>query len=224
MFSLPERPYDYSALAPTLSIDTMLTHHDKHHAAYVNKTNELVKKSGLTGEPLETVILWAHAKGETPLFNNAAQAWNHAFFWRSMAPHATSPTGDLRDALGEAFGGLDPLGETFVKEGVGHFGSGWLWLVAGTDGLKLLATHDADNTLTHPGLTPLLVCDLWEHAYYLDYENERDTFLQHWFAELADWSFAERQFAAARGQGAAFAYPAPTASSMAAAFIRQSRR
>jgi Fe-Mn family superoxide dismutase len=207
MFSLPDLPYAYDSLAPILSADTMHTHHDKHHAAYVKKTNELAEKAGLSSPSLEAVVAEAKSRGDTVLFNNAAQAWNHAFFWRSMTPSRSAPSDALRDAIEQAFGDLNKFGEAFVKEGVAHFGSGWVWLAAVDGGLKLFTTHDADDTLTRPGLTPLIVCDLWEHAYYLDYKNDREGFLKRWFAELADWSFAERQLIAARGAGEVFAYP-----------------
>jgi Fe-Mn family superoxide dismutase len=212
MFSLPGLPYPYDALAPVISADTLHFHHDKHHASYVKKANALAETAGLSGQTLEAVILEARASADTPLFNNAAQAWNHALFWRSMSPKTAPPTGALKNAIEAAFGGLSALGEAFVKAGVDQFGSGWVWLAVNGGGLKLLSTHDADSALIHPGLTPLLVCDVWEHAYYLDHQNDREGFLKRWFAELADWSFAEAQLAAARGEGQAFAYPAPMAS------------
>jgi len=212
MFSLPELPYAYDALAPILSAETLHVHHDRHHAAYVKKTNALVEAAGLTGRPLEAVVAEAAGRGDKALFNNAAQAWNHAFLWRSMTGERPTLSGALKDAVGEAFGGLPGLAEAFVKAGLEQFGSGWVWLAATEDGLKLLSTHDADNPLTRPGVVPLATCDVWEHAYYLDHKNDREGFLKRWIAELVDWTFAERQFAAAQGQGAAFAYPAPMAS------------
>lgn len=207
MFNLPDLPYAYDSLAPVLSADTLHFHHDKHHAAYVKKTNALAEKAGIAALSLEAVVAEARTRGDTALFNNAAQAWNHAFFWRSMTPDRVAPSDGLRDVIDRAFGGLNPLGEAFVKEGAAHFGSGWVWLAAADGGLKLFTTHDADDTLARPGLTPLIVCDLWEHAYYLDYKNDREGYLKRWFAELADWSFAERQLAAARGAGKGFVFP-----------------
>jgi Fe-Mn family superoxide dismutase len=150
----------------------------------------------------------AGSKEHDKLFNNAAQAWNHAFFWLSMTPRREVPQGDLAIAIEERFGGLSELRTAFVSKGAGHFGSGWLWLTAGRDGkLKVRATHDAEDPLTEPGATPLLVCDLWEHAYYLDYQNDRKAYLEAWFDGLPHWEFAAYQFAAARGRGQAWRYP-----------------
>jgi superoxide dismutase, Fe-Mn family len=178
MFILPKLSYDYSALEPTMSADTLHTHHDKHHKAYVEKTNELAQKAGLDGRALEDVVREAQRKGDAKLFHNAAQAWNHAFFWHCMTPKAGAATGALKTAIDQAFGGLDAFKDAFVEEGVNHFGSGWVWLAASSEGLKVVSTHDADDTLIKDGLFPLLVCDLWEHAYYLDYKNDRKAFLK----------------------------------------------
>lgn len=205
MYKLPDLPYDYEALSPTVSSDTLHTHHDKHHKTYVDNLNAQAGPAGLDGPPLEEVVRQALAKGERKLFNNAAQAWNHAFFWESMTPDKAAPAGDLKAAIDKAFGGLDALKTAFVDEGVGHFASGWVWLVNSADGLKVISTHDADDTLVREGLTPLLVCDVWEHAYYIDYKNDRKTFLGKWFDEVANWAFAARQLA-----GDTYAYPAPT--------------
>jgi len=218
MFALPDLPYAFDALAPAMSDKTLHFHHDKHHAAYVKTTNELLSKAGKTPKNLEDVIREASKAGEKKLFNNAAQAWNHGFFWVSMAPKGEKPTGDLAKAISDTFGDLAALRTKFVEEGAGHFGSGWVWLVADDSGkLEVRSTHDAEDLVTHQGATPLLVCDLWEHAYYLDHQNNRKGFLEAWFDGLANWSFAARQFAAARGQGEAWRYPAPTAGSDARA-------
>jgi len=211
MFILPKLPYDYAALEPTLSADTLHTHHDKHHRTYVEKTNELAAKAGLDSRPLEDVVREAQRKGDVKLFHNAAQAWNHAFFWQCMTPSSATPGGALKSAIDQAFGGLDAFKDAFVEEGFEHFGSGWVWLAAGSQGLEVIATHDADDTLIKDGLFPLLVCDLWEHAYYLDYKNDRKAFLEAWLDKAANWAFAERQLAASEGQGAGFSYPAPSA-------------
>ena len=206
MFVLPNLPYEYDALAPTISGATMHLHHDKHHAAYVKKTNELAGAAGLADRPLEEVIKQARTRGLKPLFNNAAQAWNHAFFWESMTARPSPPSGALADAIQGRFGGLDGLKKAFVAESVAHFGSGWAWLVFDGD-LQVISTHDAEDPLGG-GASPLLVCDLWEHAYYLDHQNDRAAFLGAWFDNLVNWSFADQQLKAARGEGAAFAYPA----------------
>jgi Fe-Mn family superoxide dismutase len=211
MFILPKLPYDSAALEPTLSADTLLTHHDKHHKAYVDKTNALAKAAGLDARPLEDVVREALRKGDRTLFNNAAQAWNHAFFWPCMSPKAGAPSGKLKAAIDEAFGGVDGFKDAFVEEGVNHFGSGWVWLVTGSEGLKVISTHDAEDTLVKEGLFPLLVCDLWEHAYYLDSTNDRTGFLTAWLDKVANFAFAEQQLAASEGQGDGFRYPAPTA-------------
>ncbi|MFC3069421.1 superoxide dismutase [Phenylobacterium soli] len=209
MYELPPLPYAYDALEPTVSAETLHFHHDKHHKAYVDKTNDFAAKAGLDGRPLEDVVREARKRGDNALFNNAAQAWNHAFFWNSMGPEGGQPGGALAQAIDKAFGGMDAFKEAFAKEGVGHFGSGWVWLVTGADGLKVISTHDADDTLVREGVFPLLVCDLWEHAYYLDYQNDRAGFLKSWLDKAANWDFAERQLAAAEGQGEGFRYPAP---------------
>jgi Fe-Mn family superoxide dismutase len=211
MYALPDLTFDYNALEPAVSELTMRTHHDKHHKAYVDATNAIVAERGAAPEPLEDLVRRAKAEGEVKLFNQSGQAWNHAFFWRSLSPKASAPEGGLGEALEKAFGGFDAFKAKFVAEGVGHFASGWVWLAADEDReLVIVSTHDADTALVRPGLTPLLVCDLWEHAYYLDYKNVRKDFLTTFVDTLADWRFAASQFEAALGRGPAFAYPAPT--------------
>jgi Fe-Mn family superoxide dismutase len=202
MIKLPPLPYAYDALAPTISETTMRTHHDKHHAKYVETVNKLVEEAGLDGKSLEEIIAEAERKGPggKKLLNNAGQAWNHAFFWDCMTPERRDPGGELEAAIGSAFGGLAGLKEAFVKEGVDHFASGWVWLVVEQGRLGVLSTHDG-GTLANRPQTPLLVCDLWEHAYYLDYKQDRKAFLDGWFDKVAHWGFAETQFAAAAGRG-----------------------
>jgi Fe-Mn family superoxide dismutase len=213
MFKLPDLPYDYDALEPTISTDTLHFHHDKHHKAYIEKTNSLAEKAGLSGKSLEEVVREASKTGDRTLFNNAAQAWNHAFFWPCMAPGGKSCTGQLKAAIEKTFGSVDDFKDRFVEEGVGHFGSGWVWLATGSEGLKIISTHDADDTLVKDGLFPLLVCDLWEHAYYLDYQNDRKAFLAAWLQHAANYFFAEQQMFAADGKGEGFRFGAPMASS-----------
>ena len=210
MFVLPKLPYGYGDLAPTLSERTMRVHHDKHHGAYVKTTNELLGPL-VTADSLEEVVREA-ARGpeHRRLFNNAAQAWNHAFFWAAMTPRREEPRGELASAIAAAFGDLKRLTSKFVEEGAGHFGSGWVWLVTDEAGaLSVRSTHDADDTLVKSGVTPLIVCDLWEHAYYLDHQNDRKGFLEAWIDALPNWSFAGSQYAAAQGDGALWRYPAP---------------
>ena len=212
MFALPELPFAYNALEPVISDRTLRFHHDKHHAAYVNTLNALLKAAGKTPETLESLILETARSDERKLFNNAAQAWNHSFFWASMSAERQTPSDTLAAAIAGAFGGLDKLKEAFVAEGVGQFGSGWVWLTADHDGgLKLSATHDAEDVLTQAGVTPLLVCDVWEHAYYLDHQNDRKAFLEAWFDTLPNWRFAAAQHAAAQGRGETWRPPAPVA-------------
>jgi len=201
MIKLPELPYAYDALQPVLSADTLHAHHDKHHAKYVETANKLIAETGLEGKTLEQVIAEADARGLRKLFNNAAQAWNHAFFWDCMTPDRRDPAGDLTAAIEAGFGTLGDLRRKFVQEGVDHFASGWVWLAADGGSLAVLSTHDA-GTLAGDRRTPLLVCDLWEHAYYLDHKQDRQGFLESWFDRLANWSFAEAQFAAAQGRQA----------------------
>ncbi|ALL11956.1 superoxide dismutase [Caulobacter henricii] len=204
MYKLPELPYAYEALEPIVSANTLHFHHDKHHAAYVTALNGLL--DGNDQGNLEAVI---RAAGLGKVFNNAAQAWNHAFFWDAMSPDKTAPGADLAAAISQTFGDMAGLKTAFVTEGVGHFASGWVWLVVEGGTLKIISTHDAATTVTQDGVTPLLVCDVWEHAYYLDHQNNRKGFLEAWFDSMANWSLADRQFAAAKGEGEAWAYPAP---------------
>lgn len=208
MYVLPELPYAHEALTPFVSADTLRTHHGKHHKTYVDKTNDLAAKAGLAGRPLEDVVREARRLGDTALFNNAAQAWNHGFFWECMTPSPAQPSGDLARAIA-AFGGLEALKTTFVETGVGQFGSGWAWLVWKDGALSVVPSHDADNPLANGSGFPLLVCDVWEHAYYLDHQNDRKGFLTAWFDNLANWDFAGGQLAAAQGSGEGYRYPPP---------------
>lgn len=207
-YILTPLPYAADALEPTISATTMNTHHGKHHQKYVDVTNELLA----THEhgpfaTLEAVVRHAADRGEKKLFNNAGQAWNHGFFWQSMTDAYAAPAGDMAAAI-EAFGGLDALKTAFVTEGVNHFASGWVWLVWKGGKLEVVSTHDADTALIHDG-APVLVCDLWEHAYYLDYKQDRKGFLEAWFDTVANWDFAAGQVKAARDGGQGWAYPAP---------------
>jgi Fe-Mn family superoxide dismutase len=199
VFKLPDLPYAYDALQPTVSEQTMRVHHDKHHAKYVQTVNEILAEETAPGS-LEEVILKAAKDGEKKLFNNAAQAWNHAFFWVCMAPDGKAPAGALATLISQYDGGLAGLRAKFVQEGVGHFGSGWVWLAVVGGALKVVTTHDGENLLARPDHAPLLVCDLWEHAYYLDYKNDREGFLKAWFEKVANWSFAAQQLAASGGR------------------------
>lgn len=211
MFQLPDLPYPYEALEPMISAATMRLHHDKHHARYVAVVNELVGDKPAARASLEALVSQAAIEGQRKLFNNAGQAWNHGFFWQSMTGGYRAPSGALLDAVVAAFGSLEALGARFKDEGAAHFGSGWVWLVAKGSALAVTTTHDGEGVITEPGVTPLLVCDLWEHAYYLDHKNDRAGFLTGWWDRLANWSFAEEQFGAACGDGQAWTYPPPSA-------------
>lgn len=202
MYILPQLPYAYDALEPVMSARTVRFHHDKHHAGYVQALNEQLQVAGKPALPLEAVILDACKTDNRKLFNNAAQVWNHSFFWFAMSPKREEPSGALSTAIDKAFGDFERLKMAFVKAGTSQFGSGWVWLVADLQGaLSVRSTHDADDTLTQSGTTPLLVCDLWEHAYYLDYQNDRKGFLEAWFDALPNWQFASLQYEAAQGRG-----------------------
>ena len=214
MFKLPDLPYAYDALQPAISAETMRLHHDKHHAKYVQTTNQLCQAEGLDPGSLEALIASSRQPSRRKLFNNAAQAWNHAFFWSCMSPRGGALRGDLADAIDQAFGGPDGLKQKFAAEGEGHFGSGWVWLLAGPEGLKIQTTHDGDNFVGVDGEVPLLTCDLWEHAYYVDYRNERGKYLGAWFDAVIDWEFASHQLATARGGSAPWRYPAPDGEAM----------
>ncbi|MGH6787628.1 MAG: superoxide dismutase [Novosphingobium sp.] len=207
MYVLPDLPYAHDALAPTISAETLKVHHGKHHATYVEKANALAKEAGLADLPLEELILAAKERKDRKLFNNAAQAWNHAFFWESMTPKHQAPSGELAQAVDAAFGGLAELKSRFVDEGINHFASGWVWLAMCDEKLEVISTHDANDTFLHRCETPLLTCDVWEHAYYLDHKNDRKAFLSGWFDKLANWRFAEAQYAAAMGEGDLYRYP-----------------
>ena len=210
MFALPDLSYAFDALEPTLSGRTLHIHHDKHHGTYVKTLNELLLTQDHAAATLEEVIEHAGKAGQTKLFNNAAQAWNHSFYWLSMSPKPLRPTGGLASAIDKSFGGLTTFRTEFTKTGTGQFGSGWIWLECDSTGtLSLRSTHDADNTLKSRDLTPLFVCDVWEHAYYLDHQNDRASYLNAWFDRLANWDFAARQFEAAQGHGTVWHHPDP---------------
>ncbi len=211
MFALPELPYPETALAPVVTARTLQFHHGKHHAAYVKNLNNLLGADA-AARSLEAVIRDAESAGAAKIFNNAAQCWNHSFYWLSMTGTPGQPTPDLAAAITAAYGDHAAFKAAFIAEGVGHFGSGWLWLVADAAGtLSLKSTHDAHAILGDAGTTPLLVCDLWEHAYYLDHQNDRAAYLAAWLDTLADWGFAAAQYAAARAGAAGWQHPLPAA-------------
>jgi Fe-Mn family superoxide dismutase len=201
-FELPPLPYLKNALEPHISSKTLEFHHDKHHRAYVDQLNKLVTNTPFAGKSLEEIIrLTGKDSSQTAIFNNAAQAWNHEFFWHSMKPNGGGkPTGELAQQIERDLGGIAKFKEDFVKAGVGQFGSGWVWLALDRGKLKIAKTADAVDPMVL-GLVPLLTCDVWEHAYYLDYQNRREDFLKTFFDNLANWDFAAENLAKqARGR------------------------
>lgn len=190
-FTLPDLPYAQDALEPHYSSTTLSFHHGKHHQAYITKTNELIAGTDLDGKTVEEVVAAAKAKGDGLLFNQSAQIWNHTFFWNSMKPGGGGkPSGPIAEKIDAAFGSYEDFVAAFKAKAVGNFGSGWTWLCAKGDGLEIVNTDDADTPLAHDGLTPLLTVDVWEHAYYLDYQNRRPDYVQTFFDHLANWDFA----------------------------------
>ena len=191
---LPELPFAKDALAPHMSADTLDFHHGKHHNAYVVKGNELLEGAGLDADSLEKLVMQA-AKAGGGLFNNVGQHYNHSFFWNSISPNGGGqPTGSVADAINASFGSYENFKAQFVGAGVGQFGSGWVWLAAEGETLKIVKTANADTPLTE-GLRPILVCDVWEHAYYLDFQNRRPDFLSSFLDNLVNWEFANQNLA-----------------------------
>jgi superoxide dismutase, Fe-Mn family len=186
-FELPPLPYAKDALQPHMSAETLDFHHGKHHKAYVDKLKSLLEGKPEASQSLEEIIM---ASGEGPVFNNAAQIWNHTFFWHSMKPQGGgAPTGELAQAITRDFGSFDKFKEEFVNAAVGRFGSGWAWLVGDAGKLTIVSTPNADLPMKHHQ-TALLTCDVWEHAYYIDYRNARQKFVEVFLASLANWDFA----------------------------------
>ncbi len=184
---LPALPYARDALAPHISEETLDFHYGKHHATYVDKLNAAIEGTQLAEQSLEDII----KSSDGGLFNNAAQIWNHTFYWHSLSPEGGGdPQGALADAISTSFGSVAAFKEQFNASAVGNFGSGWTWLVQNTDGsLAIINTDDAETPLTDEGVTPLLTCDVWEHAYYIDYRNARPSYLEA-FWSLVNWEFA----------------------------------
>jgi superoxide dismutase, Fe-Mn family len=206
-FKLSPLPYALSALEPAISARTMEFHYGKHHAGYVEKLNKLVQGTPLARLPLDEVILrTARDRLATAIFNNAAQVWNHDFFWRSMTPGGGgSPDDGLGRRIVADFGSFEEFTRQFVTQATGLFGSGWVWLAADVDGLRIVSTANAELPMTSHQQA-LLACDVWEHAYYLDYQNNREGFVRTFLEKLANWAFAAEQFAQAdQGQVAAVA-------------------
>jgi Fe-Mn family superoxide dismutase len=191
-FELPALPYARNALAPHISEETLDFHYGKHHQAYVDKLNAAIDGTELADQSLEDIIKGA----EGGLFNNAAQVWNHTFYWHSLSPEGGGePEGALAEAINAAFGSVAAFKEQFSEKAAGNFGSGWTWLVQNADGgLAIVNTDDAETPITEAGVTPLLTCDVWEHAYYIDYRNARPKYLEA-FWNLVNWDFAASNMA-----------------------------
>jgi Fe-Mn family superoxide dismutase len=193
-FQLPALPWDESALAPVISARTIALHYGKHHLGYVKKLNELVAGTKFAELPLEQVIAATVGREETQkIFNNAAQTWNHTFFWNSLRPRSSGKMPRaIATQIDDSFGALDAFKKKFSQAAVDQFGSGWAWLVARGDKLEILSTSNAHTPITM-GATPLLTLDVWEHAYYLDYENRRPEFADAVIDQLLNWEFAAEQ-------------------------------
>jgi Fe-Mn family superoxide dismutase len=189
---LPKLPWADDALAPHISPRTIGFHYGKHHAGYVRKLNAALEGTDAAGLPLEKLIaLGAEGGDYAKYFNNAAQIWNHTFYWNSMRPGGGgAPSGRMADLIGASFGGWDEFRAAFAKAAGGQFGSGWAWLVAEGDKLAITATGNAGTPIAHGG-KPLLTCDVWEHAYYLDYQNARGDYTGAFLDHLINWEFAE---------------------------------
>jgi superoxide dismutase, Fe-Mn family len=192
-FELPPLPYAEDALEPACSARTISFHYGKHHKTYVDTLNKLTDGTELANKSLEEVIgAVAGDASKTPVFNNAAQVWNHTFFWKGMKPGGGgAPTGDVAARIASAFGSYEKFVEDFKAAGMGRFGSGWAWLVREGDQLKIVSTPNAEMPVP-PGSKPLLTVDVWEHAYYLDYQNRRVDWLQAFFDSLVNWDFVAK--------------------------------
>ncbi|MEO1037974.1 MAG: superoxide dismutase [Pseudomonadota bacterium] len=194
-FTLPDLPYAADALQPYISAETLSFHHGKHHKAYVDKANGMVDASDAE---LEDVIKQAWADKNMALFNNAAQIWNHTFYWRSMSPDGGGrPTGELAELIDRSFGSYEAFAEAFTSAGGSQFGSGWAWLVYRGGALEVQKTPNAELPLANASGTALLTMDVWEHAYYLDYQNRRPDYMGDFLGHLVNWEFAAENLAKA---------------------------
>ena len=198
MMTLPELPYAIDALEPHVSANTLEFHYGKHHKAYVDKLNAAIHGTDYEGQSLEAIITASDKASDAGVFNNAAQVWNHTFLWHGMSPTGGGePTGALAEAIKARFGSVDTFREKFKAAALGQFGSGWTWLVRKGGTLEIVSTGNADTPLT-AGITPLLTLDVWEHAYYLDYQNKRDAYIDVYLDQLINWDFAAQNYEADR--------------------------
>jgi Fe-Mn family superoxide dismutase len=200
-FKLPELPFSKDSLAPHMSAETLEFHHGKHHRTYVEKTNQLIGDlKSLEGASLIEVIKAAKVNGESKLFNNSAQLWNHSFFWQCLAPaQGQKPTGKLLSLIEQEFGDTATMLTKLAEEGANHFSNGWAWLLLDRGKLTITSLHDADTPLVHDGMTPLFTLDVWEHAYYIDYRNERPRFADAVLSNIVNWDFVAQNL---DGEGA----------------------
>jgi Fe-Mn family superoxide dismutase len=200
-FELIPLPYAGDALEPAISGKTLSYHHGKHHKAYLDKTNAAIAGTEMENDDLETVVAKARASNQG-LFNNAAQSWNHGFYWHSLSPQTQEPNADLAERINADFGSLSELKTQLADRGAGHFSNGWVWLAARDGVLTIAETHDGD-TLADQEALPLLVIDLWEHAYYLDHQNLRPNYLKEVIDSRLNWAFAAENLA----RGTTWKYP-----------------
>jgi len=195
-FTLPDLPYSKDALAPHISADTLDFHHGKHHKTYVDKANAALDGSDYDGSNLEATIKKSWDQKDMGMFNNAAQIWNHTFYWHSMSPNGGgAPKGEIADAISQSFGSYEKFAEEFKNAGATQFGSGWAWLVKNGSKLEVRKTPNAENPITD-GATPLITMDVWEHAYYLDYQNKRPDYMGAFLQHLINWDFANENLRA----------------------------
>ena len=198
---LPGLPYAIDALEPHVSSRTLEFHHGKHHRAYVDKLNAAIVGTAYEELSLEAIVSASHEAADSGVFNNAAQIWNHTFLWHSMSPSGGGePAGPLGEAITNRLGGLAGFRDAFKKSALGQFGSGWTWLVRTAEGVDIANSGNAETPLTD-GVTPLLTLDVWEHAYYLDYQNRRDAYIDVFLTNLINWEFAARNFEDDRAAG-----------------------
>lgn len=190
--SLPDLPYSQDALEPYISANTLSFHYGKHHNAYVVNGNKLIEGTEFEDQTLEQIIQnTSDDSSKAGIFNNVAQVWNHTFYWNSMKPNAGGlPTGNIADKINSTFGDYTTFVEQFKTAGATQFGSGWAWLVLDGDQLKIMKTPNAETPISNKGLKPLLTVDVWEHAYYLDYQNKRPDYLNTFLEKLVNWDFA----------------------------------
>tara|TARA_R110002020_G_scaffold16871_66_gene59780 strand:+ start:2102 stop:2698 length:597 start_codon:yes stop_codon:yes gene_type:complete len=196
-FELPALPYDYEALQPYMSKETLEYHHDKHHNAYVTTGNKLIEGTGLEGKSLEDIVKESY--GSNPgLFNQVGQHYNHTHFWKWMKPNGggKSLPGKIQERVDADLGGYDKFREAFINAGTSQFGSGWAWLALRDGKFEVMKTPNGENPLVH-GATPLLGCDVWEHSYYIDYRNARPKYLEAWFDSLVNWDYVLELYEAA---------------------------